>query len=786
MSMIEIDNGTYKWLTYNKVVFVKLEANFVADGYGRGYDNSKWIPVVPDCSFSIPVGRKDIRRKYSLCIVDKLLETVEEDGKATYSMSIHHANAYSVSDWTDLFNHYIERSKNPNDNYAFMPLLWFLVIIKWQQKQLEFALRLYKPEEPEFRFSILNILSKIGICLPLKKQEELKDILRGYLINYKEYLPAWIPEAVEIVKPDFDKVAETSLFALIDISAKNFFEQVENNQREPDVSSSNKLIKLYSWLSSDYGLDNYQFLIDVFPFMITPYRLQIVKRYLHDVRLKRTIFDPQLFAQFKDNKYGKLIRYRLCIVCPSKPIVLTVPLLCDCILTLYQSKGETFQKIDGLLDFAISHCDSNSPRVEFMMERYIPTCNQGAVCNRSSFEGFIDYQLICSIDNEVVKKHFYSFPKISENEYLVSPRSFYNDIESAKPLRMRIQPRKDVHIGIKYDIFGFWKELKSGLTESDLKDEYSHAFLEARKTFEEKETQEIYRRTKQSLETILGKENWRDDCFEVPFDAVLLENLKTVYFYKKNSESYSRGDNHFLTTLEVGNRYKPFCAPTLSSKNLSAIDLPFFWCRGKECFGNALTNQTIDSTTDWKHYTLYHLLEIIGFNVLEKTEAGYEPNEAVRIFLAIAYKAMRKFERLKCRECGHLLFPHTGDQFNRYNHFSCRNQACTEYNKAVYLNYCYQCKKGLIDSRDSKQCENGWYICPNCASCCDDEQFERLAQKHIIMKQPIPFSIQNMRGHGHNNKGLFFCPSCGNQLMQTSGFYCSRCQKSYNVRRNEK
>ena len=240
--MENISKETYKWLSYNKVVFVKLDANFVADVYGRGYDNSKWIPVVPDCSFSIPVGKKDIRRKYSLCIVDKLLKTDDADWKATYSMSIHHANAYSVSDWTDLFNNFIERSKNPYDNYAYMSLLWFLVRIKWQQKQLEFALRSY---QSEFRSSILKILSKIGICLPLKKQEELKDILRGYQIDYKEYLPAWIPEAIELVKPDFDKVSESNLFALVDYSAKNFFDLVKNNEIKADSSSTNKLIKLY-------------------------------------------------------------------------------------------------------------------------------------------------------------------------------------------------------------------------------------------------------------------------------------------------------------------------------------------------------------------------------------------------------------------------------------------------------------------------------------------------------------------------------------------------------------
>lgn len=787
--MENISKETYKWLFYNKVLFVKLEENYFVDGYGRPHDDSHWIPVVPDCVFSISVERRDVRRKYSLCIVDQLQKTKKENGQDEYSVSIHHANAAAVSDWIDIFNYSVERRKNPYDNYTYEALLWFLVRADWQPKQLDLAL---KSSNSDSKTLILNVLTNIGICLPLKKQEELQAILRGYQIEYKIYLPEWIPEAVKIVKPDFDKVAESSLFTLIDLSAKNFFEQVDNKQIEPDVSSSNKLIKLYSWLKSDDGLDDYQFLIDVFSFMIDPYRLQIVKRYLHDVRLKRTTFDPQLFAQFKNNKYGQLIRYRLCIVCPSEPIILTVPLLCDCILTLYHSQGKTFQKIDGLLDFAITRCNPNSPRVDFKMERFIPTCKDAIVRNHSSFFGFISYQLICSIDEEVAKKSFYSFPKVSEHEYLVSPKYLQNrEIESLKILRMRIEPRSDVQIGLKFDFFGFWKEIKATLTESDLNNEYSPAYMKARKLYGEKESHEILERTKKSLANILGEDNWKETFFEVPYDTELLEKLKATYLYQEVNDYHVR-DNWFLSTSDLRNRHRPYCSPTLSSTHFPAVDLPYFWCRGKECFRNALGNQTLNEAADWKSYSLYHLLEIIGYNVLEKTEAGYEPNEAVRIFLAIAYKAMRKFERLKCRECGHLLFPHTGDQFNRYNYYSCRNQNCTEYNKAVYLNYCYQCKKGLIDSRDSKQCKNGWFICPNCVSCCSDEQFERLAEKYIIMKQPVPSRIQSMRGHGHNNRGQYFCPSCGGLLEEkfsegkTTIFYCQQCQRSYNVKQERK
>ena len=159
-------------------------------------------------------------------------------------------------------------------------------------------------------------------------------------------------------------------------------------------------------------------------------------------------------------------------------------------------------------------------------------------------------------------------------------------------------------------------------------------------------------------------------------------------------------------------------------------------------------------------------MEIMGFPELNKTEAGYEPYETVRIFVAMLNKALKKFNRLQCRECGHLLFSTETDRgrFNSYNNFACANPNCQEYNKAVYINYCYHCKKGLIDSRDSARFPNGWHICPTCLSCCDDNLYERMAQRYILQHKPVPKRIEGNRGHGHNDKGEYFCPQCGTPL----------------------
>ena len=113
---------------------------------------------------------------------------------------------------------------------------------------------------------------------------------------------------------------------------------------------------------------------------------------------------------------------------------------------------------------------------------------------------------------------------------------------------------------------------------------------------------------------------------------------------------------------------------------------------------------------------------------------------------------------------------------------------CSEAWKPVYLSYCYKCKKGLIDSRDTKRCPNGWYICPcpTCLACCDDAQYERQAQRYILSNRPIPDRIKKMLGHGHNDKGDYFCPNCGTHIEMVQdehGNYfrgCPTCHQKFN------
>ena len=104
--------------------------------------------------------------------------------------------------------------------------------------------------------------------------------------------------------------------------------------------------------------------------------------------------------------------------------------------------------------------------------------------------------------------------------------------------------------------------------------------------------------------------------------------------------------------------------------------------------------------------------------------------------------------------------------------------SCPEYNNEVYLNYCHDCKKGIIDSRDTKQCPNGLYICPSCDSCCSNQYFEFMAERYRIIGKRIPSFITRNIGNGHKDQQMVFCSKCGAQKTNMSNnpdYYSWRC-----------
>lgn len=905
---VTIGADIYEGLRKQPLFFVKFYKNIYTDENGREHDCSEWRSVNASLSISFPAQNFGDREKgYCLCLAESAT-FVQKQGSQGYFytdesiVKMLFRDVYnSVQDYIHCLNSCICRAQNKDDKYYFLEILWLLDNTFINADYLTEAIKRYDDRSIPY---ILDILRKIGHCLSVKKQYVLKKVCTELNGQYEVYMPKMLTEAIQYLKINTDS-EKKDLFQLID---KLLEEDFCAGYTKTIGITSNPLLQLVSWFSNDEKLADYQILPRLFVLVPEQTRLEIVKRYFHDIRLGNTTFDVQLLKQFVDNRYNDFIRYRYCTETPSDKIILTVPLLCDNIITLYKSNGTSFQTFDGILDFAMTHCDQAHPDINFDLARIIPTCEHSAVYN-PKFKGFIDYQLIrkielsklnddallfairnildryghrdsypvCKYDNnkkiemnilqkcksaflgkqlngvsqqnntqctgieyklyddkwiihiddshtqiletftpqgasfrhkdeicyvdihdvsidrlrQYVVSLIAKFQKVGENEIIIP--SYKNETYDmyligllSEIVRIRIIPQNGALVGQKYDVFGYWKEIYATLSDEKNRNPKSEGYKKALLVFKEKESNEVYRRTVASLKKELNEKEYNGEYFEFKYDRHQLIKLIGRYYFKetlKDDDDYTR--RNFLTASYTNN-FKPYCAPTLSEANNPVIDLPFFWCRGKECFHNNLANQTIAEQNDWHYYSLYHMVEIIGFKMLHMTAAGYEPDSVVRNFIAVTNKAMQKFKRLKCRGCGHLMFTDKGSGFNRHNYYSCINPICPESRIPVYLSYCYKCKKGLIDSRDTKRCPNNWYICPTCLSCCDDEQYERQAQRYIISNRPVPERIERMRRHGHNDKGEYFCPKCGSLLEQIQDDHgykkilCPNCKQTYN------
>ena len=242
------------------------------------------------------------------------------------------------------------------------------------------------------------------------------------------------------------------------------------------------------------------------------------------------------------------------------------------------------------------------------------------------------------------------------------------------------------------------------------------------------------------------------ETLECDYEQALYERAQTDSQYgrsEKSPECFVKKIKHYYREREI------YCAPELADEPNLLTGRKCAYCQGDMCF---LTS--IKKEPEWKELSLIHILEIIGYNVLEETEAGFIPNQVYNQFVNQINKAIRFYKRLTCRECGHILFP---AQPKGHTRFKCLLPACSEYNKEVYLNYCYDCKKGIIDSRETKQCPNGLYICPTCNSCCSNKFFESMALKYQRQGRHIPAFISRNAGKGHKELNMVFCPQCGTQ-----------------------
>lgn len=222
---------------------------------------------------------------------------------------------------------------------------------------------------------------------------------------------------------------------------------------------------------------------------------------------------------------------------------------------------------------------------------------------------YVDIQ---DVSVAMLRKYVNSLPQkykmIGEDEFLVpSYKEETYDLFLIKTLseilRMRIVPQKGALVGARFDVFGYWKDIHATLSDDEKKNVKGEAYKKAVSVFKEKESNEVYRRTVASLKKELKTNEYNGEYFELKYDRQQLVRLISRYYFKETLKADDDDMRRDFLKLSYTDYFKPYCAPTLSKANNPAIDLPFFWCRGKECFHNNLADQTIAEQNNWHYYS---------------------------------------------------------------------------------------------------------------------------------------------------------------------------------------
>lgn len=245
-----------------------------------------------------------------------------------------------------------------------------------------------------------------------------------------------------------------------------------------------------------------------------------------------------------------------------------------------------------------------------------------------------------------------------------------------------------------------------------------------------------------------------------------------------------------LKKMDIPNGIR-FCEGRLAKEEHQSFKRVFWWCCNQPCFSHC---ETIHNPEEWEQYTFLDFLIIMGFNLDEGNRVGdYIEKGKYYQFISTINQFNRLLERMYCDSCNQILYPIEDAHFafHRVVRFHCENPDCSEYHNEIYLHHCLNGRcNGIIDSRWSKKCPNGLYICSNenCGCCCSHDMMSRRLQNLRttggFIHQKWINAVENQLGH--LERAEHFCYKCG-ELMQefpNDVFKCNDCKVTYDVSKN--
>lgn len=301
---IKIAKNKYEELRKSSIFFLKFYDDEQYNYQGKKVDLSKWRSIERDLNISFDAGNfSDRSLGYALCIIDKGEEEIGFKGdiiEDTINMTFHSATGDSIRDWIYIFNSFISRSKNTEDKFAFMELLWALDKLSWNKNIFTSIFANYSSQTIPF---LLTSLQKYGKLLSYNKQLILRDFCAVYNFDYIIYNNNTIKQAYECIpvkKKQLTLEREVNyntlnIYSIIDA----IFKQKTFEDCDEQIVSSNSLLKIHAWFHNELPLDDYNILIYFYPFFSEDLKLLSIKRYFHDLRNRYINLDTSFLNELK-------------------------------------------------------------------------------------------------------------------------------------------------------------------------------------------------------------------------------------------------------------------------------------------------------------------------------------------------------------------------------------------------------------------------------------------------------------------------------------------------------
>lgn len=199
-----------------------------------------------------------------------------------------------------------------------------------------------------------------------------------------------------------------------------------------------------------------------------------------------------------------------------------------------------------------------------------------------------------------------------------------------------------------------------------------------------------------------------------------------------------------------------FCEGRESKQPHSLLKTSYHWCSGRARF----RCNGIYRHEDYSQYTLFDFLNLLCSPI---------DDHRMSFFYGKLNWFNNYLEHLFCHECGTMLDPDSETAYrnaHRSTYFRCPNQECHEHTEVIYLNHCFKTGcNGIIDSRESTKCPNGFVICQKCGVCCSYQQFVRKSPTGALWGNRASQLLIDNNNLLHLERKEFYCPKCGVKLQ---------------------